>query len=105
MPTVYIINKSGHDFSSAAEFGTIKYLSKGVINPYQALKIYRQFVDALSDSKPEDYILITGLPIMTAIATAIMSRKHGVINFLIFNATTNKYKSRCIVIDALIQKG
>ena len=102
MPTVYVVNKSGHDFSSAEKFGDLKYLSVGTINPYQVLKIYRQFAEGLKDSTPDDYLLITGLPIMTAVATAIMSRKHGVVNFLIYHAGTNTYKNRRIIIDTLL---
>jgi len=102
MPKVYITNKSGHDFSPAEKFGDIIFLSEGRINQYQVARVYREYADILKDSSPEDYILITGLSLMSSVASAIMARKHGRVNWLQFHAQTKDYKSRTIIIDELI---
>ena len=82
--TVFIINQSGHDFEPAKEFGKPVFLSEGRWSRYDVNNIYRHFEDKLKDSKPEDYLLLTGLPIMQAIATAIMAMRHGRVNILQF---------------------
>ena len=91
---VFIINKSstvgGHDFSPAMEYGRLIYLSEGRYSRYDVNSIYREFSDILKESQPEDYILLSGLPIMQAIAVTIMAMKHGKVNILQFKQTGDK---------------
>src|SRR6056297_3898159 len=82
--TVFIVSASAHDFSQAEEFGTLVPLSQGPCNRYSVNNIHRMFWPTLKESNPEDYLLVCGLGIMTAVATAIMSDLHGRVNFLLF---------------------
>jgi hypothetical protein len=102
MPTVYIPNKSGHDFEPAKKFGELVFLSEGESNPYEVGKIYREFASVLKDSKPNDYIVISGLQVMNCVASAIMSRLHGRVNWLQWYAQKGIYKSRTVMIDNLL---
>ena len=106
---VYIINKGGHDHSDAKRFGELIFLSEGAINRYSTGNIYRIFTEGLVDSLPEDYILITGLSVMSSIACAIFARKHGRINLLLYKTSReqnveNYYVERTVMIDELIKK-
>jgi len=105
MTKVYIINRGGHDHSDAERFGELVFLSQGSINRYAASQIYRQFVDALRDSHSDDYILITGLSVMSSIACAIFSRLHGRLNLLLYRGGNGKYVERKLVIDELLEGG
>ena len=102
MPRIYITNRGGHDFSAAKRYGDFIFMSEGEQNPFQVAKISREQAEFLQDSSPEDYILISGLPITTAIAAMILGRKHGRVNFLQHNARTGKYRSRTVLVDDLI---
>lgn len=102
MTKVYVINKSGHDFSPAEKFGELVYLSEGEVNIFHVQQMYRQFSSVLKDSGPRDFILTTGLTIMSCVATAIMARKHGIVNILLFHAETRTYKVRTLKVDELI---
>ena len=84
MPNVYVINKCPHDFHKAERYGTLVYLSKGSMNKYAVNKIFRQFTCMLSKSKPDDYILLTSLTVMSVIATCIFVLKHRTLNLLLF---------------------
>lgn len=84
MTKVYVVSGSAHDFSSAKKYGELVFLSKGPINRYGVNNIHRQFESILKHSNPEDYILICGLSIMNAVASAIFARKHGRLNLLLF---------------------
>lgn len=97
MPTnVYVINQSGHDFSSANFYGNLIFLSDGKINRLQTNEIYRMFLPELLKSGPEDYLLLTSLTVMNIIAACIMVKLHNKINMLIFNPKNNQYKARTI---------
>ena len=99
---VYVINRGGHDFSMAKEFGQIVFLSEGKIDMYATATMYRKFVDILRYSEKDDCLLLTGLSTMTAIASAIFSHMHGRVNLLLFR--NGKYIERTVVLSELIDK-
>ena len=105
---VFIINKGGHNHEDAERFGDLVFLSEGNINRYAVNSIYRRFVTILENSSPEDYILITGLSVMSSVACAIFSRLHGRLNLLLYKTTRGEkegyYVERTIVIDELLKK-
>ena len=87
---VYIINRSIHDFSAAAVYGELVYMSEGSINRFNTSGIYRKFYPILSKSCKEDYILITGLTVMNLVAAFIFAMRHRRLNLLLFKS----YKGR-----------
>lgn len=95
---VYVINRSGHDYSKAEKYGEIIFLSKGSMDKYKVNTIARKFADVMKDSSPEDYLLLTGLTVMSVIAASIFANKHGRINLLI-HRPDNSYASREIILD------
>ena len=103
---VYIVNKGGHNHEDAQRFGELVALSEGNINRFAANSIYRRFVTLLRNSSPEDYILITGLSIMSSIACSIFGRLHGRLNLLLYKTTRGEregyYVERTIMIDELL---
>ena len=108
MPNVYIVNKGGHDHSDAKRYGILVYLSIGSINRYAVSEIYREFADKLYNSEAHDYILITGLSVMSSIACSIFSRMHGRLNLLLYRNSRDgekgRYLERTIMIDELIRR-
>ncbi len=92
MSTVYVVNKSSHDFSSAEEYGTLKFLSEGMMNKFEANHMARTFKEALEHSSASDYILPCGLSVMNMIACAMFATMHGRLNLLLFYSRTKSYK-------------
>lgn len=101
MRKVYIINKSGHNYSDAERYGTLCYLSSGHVKSVDANSIYRDLALKLADSSEYDYLVITSLPIMSSIACSILARKHGRLNLLIWKG--NRYLERNLMIDQLLE--
>lgn len=95
MATVFVVNKGCHDYKDAERFGKIEYLSKGMVNRYAVGTIYRIFWPKLKVSKEDDFILITGLSIMTAIACGIFGSLHNRLNLLLYK-TSKKGKGEYI---------
>lgn len=108
LANVYIVNKGAHDHSDAERFGKIVYLSEGVINRYNCNLMFRNFIPILRKSEPTDYILPTGLTIMSNIACAIFAMFHSRLNLLIFQASRSggpgKYIQRTLILDQLEDK-
>jgi len=105
---VYIVNKGGHNHSDAERFGKLVFLSEGNINRYAVTNIYRRFALILGDSSPEDYILITGLSVMSSVACAIFARLHGRLNLLLYKTSRGNekgyYIERILMLDELLVK-
>lgn len=92
MPIVYIVNRGGHNYSDAERFGELVFCTEGTIDKLDTAQMYRQLNEALADSIPEDYILLTSLTSLCSIACAIFAHKHGSLNLLIH--TSDGYISR-----------
>jgi len=99
-PVVYITNLGAHDYEPAKEFGELRFLTRGKIKRYATSTIYRDFIDGMSDGIKEDFLLVSSLSILNSIAAAIIARKFGVVNFLLFS--DGKYILRSVNIDALL---
>ena len=101
MNTVFITNKSPHDFSDAERFGRVCFLTTGFVRQYstgdiQTMLLTGRATDTgLIDSSPEDYLLISSLNILTAISSSILAVKHGLVNYLLFKR--GRYTDRTVM--------
>lgn len=86
MPTVWVVNRSSHDYSPARDYGDLQYLSEGPMDKYSVNDIDRQFRAKLENSGKEDFILITSLTVMSSIACVIFALKHHCLNLLIYKS-------------------
>lgn len=110
MSKVFVVNRGCHDHSDAERFGELVYLSEGSINRYATGKMYREFVPELKKSSSEDYILTTGLTVMSVVACSIFARIHGRVNLLLFKSLRRPdeesyYVERTVVLDELLVVG
>jgi len=105
---VFIVNRGGHDHTDAKRFGRLVFLSEGEVNRYATNVMYRTFAEKLRDSSPTDYILITGLSVMSSLACSIFGRLHGRINLLLYHGSgpgvDGHYVERTVMLDELLTK-
>ena len=101
MRKVLVINRSCHDFSKAERFGELVYLTEGNLNRYNTSSMYRQFEKEIKNSKPEDLILLSGMTIMSTIASAMFSARHKRLNLLIWKSDKQDYIERTIELESL----
>lgn len=97
--TVWIPNKSGHDFSMASRYGTPEFVTTGLVNRFSIGYIARKWMACLIRSRPTDFVLVTSLTILTVVGAAIFGHLHHRINLLIFR--NGKYIARTILFDQL----
>lgn len=101
LPSVWVINRSAHDYSGAARWGNIRFMSNGPVNRYATSKIFRMLNESLRSSKNNDYILLTGLTVMACIACSIFALRHKRLNLLIFRPATHTYVERRMNLENL----
>jgi len=95
---VWIVNRSTHDFNGAERFGTLRFLSEGMLRKRNVAFMVRKFERALACSSEHDFLLPTSLTIMCMVAAVCFVRLHGRLNLLLFE--DGKYKARSIVFDS-----
>ena len=104
MSNVLIVNKGCHDYSKAAEFGDLYFMTEGQIGRFSTGEMYRRFSPYIKESKPDDLILVSGLPIMTTVACSMFAAKHGKVNLLLHNSgpgVREHYVQRTINMEGL----
>jgi hypothetical protein len=94
---VYVVNKGGHDYSSAERFGKLVYCTEGQLAKFDTGQMYREVSKAMQDSEPDDYILLTSLTTLCSVAAAFFAAKHKRVNFLIFKESD--YVDRKLVFE------
>lgn len=102
MAKVYIVNEGSHDYSDAGQYGELVTLSEaGKISRHSPSTIFIEFIKVLKDSSSDDYLLLSGLALVNAIAAGIMSRLHGKVNFLLFHQNKGTYIKRDVSFTSL----
>lgn len=71
-PRVYVINDAGHNYEGAKKFGTLVYLTRGQVPAYSTTKLYRELSRKMKDAQSNDFILVTSLASLNAVAGWIM---------------------------------
>jgi len=100
MTKVFIPNRSGHDYSPAEKFGELVYVTEGHVRKSNVNQIYRQFARAMTGAGPNDYFILTSLGVLNAVGAAVLGRKTGRLNLLLFY--DGKYIEKRLDLDALL---
>ena len=107
MRTVYITTDGGHNYDAAKSYGELVFMNHGTLDKFQVSKMSRGFLDFLKDSKPEDYILVSGPTIANICAASVFISIHGRINLLLWRGSDcgeERYLVRTIDLRETIAK-
>ena len=94
MSKVFVPNKGPHDYSEAEAWGRLTFCTEGNLDRRDVNNMYRDLMDSLADSTPDDWILITSLTSLCSVACGIFSAMHGRLNLLMFDQ--GSYVSRSL---------
>lgn len=101
-PFVFITNKSGHDFSPATKFGELRFLTVGSVDKYNINTLYGEIIDGLEGSTDRDFLMVSSLTVLNVVAAAILARKYGKLNLLLYR--NGDYIERNLNIDSLLEE-
>lgn len=89
--TVWIVNDAGHDYTEAERYGNIRALTLGDINPFQVDRLWFHLCRAAPEIKIDDYLLISGTPVVNALALLMWMLKWETCELLQWHAKERKY--------------
>lgn len=91
MAKVFVANKGHHAYHDAAKYGDVVFLTEGRPNLFQSDNLYATLREGLEVAGPEDFLVLSGNILPSAIAMHILLKKHGVANLLVWMGNQNRY--------------
>jgi len=97
---VWVAHRStlGATYKAASGYGEIRILSQntaaGKVNQFKDKSLTKRLRSKLSNSAPDDLILLAGYGSIQVLACLIFKEMHGKVNVLIYNQKTRKYEIR-----------
>lgn len=101
VPVVWLANEGGHDYKDAQRFGRIMPMTTGSINPFNPDRLMVMISHRLRVAAVEDYLGISGSPVLNALALAMWLRRFGMCNVLLWSHRDSQYKHLIIQADSV----
>ena len=106
-PTIWIVNAAGHAYDKAVELipsGELRPLTLGDVNPLRVDRLSKNIARGIVKFvKPDDYMLISGTPILNAITLSLWLIHHDSCNVLQWNAKQRLYELSTIENNNLVR--
>lgn len=104
--TVWIVNEAGHDYDRAKDIAgsdcQFSYLTEDNINPHRVDRLSKHIArGVIRFAKKDDYILISGTPMVNALAVLIWLKHFKTCSVLQWDAKGRKYTLTTLDMDHL----
>lgn len=100
-PTVFIVNKSHHDFSAARHYGDLRFITEGEVSKFDTAQMLRDAEAAVEQSQPGDFLVLNSFPLLCSLVTAVFAAKHGRVDLLVFQ--NSRYVKRSYTLLDLME--
>lgn len=92
VPVVWLINEGGHNYADAERFGRLMPITTGSINPFSPDRLMVMISHRLRVASEDDFLAISGSPLLNALALAMWLRRFGTCNVLLWSHRDVGYK-------------
>lgn len=82
---VYITNVAGHDFTPAKSYGELRFITTGYVSFQSLDRVKADIAQSILESDPEDWLCLTGVPILQVVSAVAWFYKHGKVNLLVWD--------------------
>lgn len=90
MSKVFVANYAGHDYTEAKKYGELVFITKGYVSFASLDRVLYVVTEALLESKPDDWLLLSGSGTICVFAALGWLHLHGRVNLLIFDQRSKK---------------
>jgi hypothetical protein len=95
--TVWIVNEAGHPYDDAKRFGELRALTRGHVNTLRVDRVMYDLAIGIGRyASEEDYLLISGTPMLNALALALWMIRFKEAKILQWYASQKKYQLNTI---------
>jgi hypothetical protein len=90
MSRVYVVNAAGHNHHLAKPYGELRPITEGYVSQGSLDRVLYDVIKGIHDSTPEDYLLLSGLMILNALAASAWLSRHGKLKLLVWDRRAEK---------------
>lgn len=94
--TIFVVSKGPHDYTRAEEHGTLYYMFPDKVNVFASDQLLKDIHEKLRGSSSDDFLIMSGNMLASAMAFSVLMAKHGVVNVLIYSFKHVEYEVRTI---------
>lgn len=98
---MWLANEGGHDYKDAERFGRLMPITTGSINSFNPDRLMVTIAHRLRVAAEDDYLVISGSPILNALTVAMWLVKFRRANILQWSHRDTEYKHLILSADAL----
>jgi hypothetical protein len=98
---VWVVNEGGHNYDPARKFGRLMPLTTGNINHFNLDRLMVTLAPRLKSAEQEDYLLISGTPILNALVVAMWLTRFPRANLLQWSAMKMDYVPIHLHVDSI----
>ena len=91
-PTVFVPNRSTHDYTDAWDYGNLVFCTEGMLNRLDLQTMYHDLLPTVGESEPDDIILLSSLTSLCAVACAMFASRWGHLNVLVYEDGEYHYR-------------
>jgi hypothetical protein len=84
-PRVFVTNLAGHDYTKAEKYGKIVPITHGYVSFQSLDRVKFQITEEVRKSKPHDWLLLSGTPLLSVIAAVAWFAIHDCVNLLVYD--------------------
>lgn len=90
-PVVWMVNMGGHNYKPAEVLGRLMPLTKGNVNHFNLDRLMVVIAPKLELATADDYLLVSGTPILNGLIVSMWLAKFGVAKLLQWSQQQGKY--------------
>lgn len=84
-PRVFVTNYAGHDYHDAEQYGEFHWITKGYLSFHSLDRVKYTIGVVVNQSRKQDWLLLSGRPIISVIAAMIWFSLHKQIKILVWD--------------------
>lgn len=96
-----MVNLGGHNYEAAEAFGLLVPITEGNVNHFNVDRLAVSIVEKLHDADEEDYVVISGSPLLNVVVTQLWLRRFKKLKLLQYSVRQNNYVVRLMWASAL----
>lgn len=82
---VFVTNYAGHDYTNAERYGEFVWVTKGYVSLQSLDRLKYTIAEVIVTSQAEDWLLLSGKPIISVIAALIWFSMHQKVKILLWD--------------------
>lgn len=102
-PVVWVTNWGGHPYSKAERFGRLVPLTKGTVNPFKLDRIAYGVGRLMEQAHEEDFILISGLPVVVGLIMSMWLTKFKRVKMLQWSIRLQDYEQTTLYAETVMR--